>query len=63
MNMHQFDNRLLGDRASLVSVSAEELTLVDGGGIIDRIKSAAKWVYKNVYVDVKNRVIGGKGSF
>ena len=64
MNKLQSGNRSLGDTASLVAVSAEELRLVAGGGrILDAIKGAAKWVYKHVYVDVKNRVIGGKGTF
>jgi hypothetical protein len=44
-------------------LSDAELGLVGGGSIWGSIKGAAKWVYKHVYVDVKNHVVGGKGTF
>ena len=44
-------------------LSEEELELVSGGSLFGAIRSAAKWVYKHVYVDVKNKVVGGKGTF
>jgi hypothetical protein len=44
-------------------LSDAELELVGGGSFWGAIKGAAKWVYKHVYVDVKNHVAGGKGTF
>jgi predicted ribosomally synthesized peptide with nif11-like leader len=45
------------------TLSDAELELASGGSIWSSIKGAAKWVYKHVYVDVKNAVVGGKGTF
>jgi hypothetical protein len=53
----------LAKQDSGAELSDAELQLVGGGSIWSSIKGAAKWVYKHVYVDVKNHVVGGKGTF
>ena len=63
MNQQQLQNRSLGNVTSLVDVSADELMLVHGGSFFSKLKAAAHWVYDHVYVDVKNHIIGGKGTF
>jgi hypothetical protein len=46
------------------AVSAEELMLVEGGGIISKLKAAAKWVKDHVVVGVGKVVsVGIKGKF
>jgi len=64
MNREPFSS---GSEPRLVAVSAEELTLVTGGGfwssLWDGIKSAANWVYDHVFVDFPNHVFGYKGTF
>jgi predicted ribosomally synthesized peptide with nif11-like leader len=55
--------RALAKRDAGEELSDLELEMVSGGSIWSSIKSAAKWVYKNVYVDVKNKVVGAKGTF
>jgi hypothetical protein len=56
-------DRSFGNAPRLVAVSAEELTLVTGGGIFSWLKDAAVWVKDHVFVDLGNRVIGYKGTF
>lgn len=62
MSHDQLANRSVAAAPRLVPVSNEELSLVEGGSIWGAIKGAAKWVYNHVYVDLKNHVIGVKGT-
>jgi predicted ribosomally synthesized peptide with nif11-like leader len=55
--------RALAKKNAGEELTDAELEFVSGGSIWGSIKSAAKWVYKHVYVDLKNGVVGGKGSF
>jgi hypothetical protein len=46
------------------AVSAEELRLVEGGGIISKLKAAAKWAKDHLVVTVGKITGGGiKGKF
>jgi hypothetical protein len=64
MKNEQLVGGTLGAAPRLVAVSNEELTLVAGGSVISKIKGAAKWAVKHLFVDVGHGIVAGvKGTF
>jgi hypothetical protein len=49
------------DLSMIRPVGEEELRTVRGGGILSRIKSAARWVKKHVVIGLRS--VGIKGTF